>query len=593
MNKFISDWQEFRIASQVALFAWVIVTFAAAGFIATDLYALNRGFSFGDESYYALSYKMAAQGFYPHFTNTPFLIAPVFEWLKPDLVFYRAMHLILVLGVAILLVLAIARYLTPSTRSFRNLILALLPFAICYAPYSYYLSAPALSYNHLNEVLVLASEASLLLAARSKQPVWLCFLAGALTVLDIYVKPPTFIQLGFVNIAAIVALFWHSKPWRHEIPSYLLGGGVIFSLMTAFVVTPADWLQYLAFMHSHQTHHPVTVLLDFLKTGWRMIAQSGPYVAITLFALASLCRYPRNRQTSLGVIAGLLIMFLFVAYRTFKLTDNPILGNCWAAWGYTSTLFVAISVIFLGSALMALWSSATDDRKKFLIVLSILAINPIIISLGTLNGFGQVQLVGLSWFLIGGIAFFLLRRATMVLPLLYLSLLLVGTVALFATYYARQWMPMNPLGEGALLEQVYPIPDVPALQHLRVDAETRNVLIQTNAVLQHYPTSPVVTFFDIPGLQYAFARPWVIRDPWLSSTEVPRTRDDAYNCGLFTSNAALFHNSIFMVANEDAQSNDLKSCLSTIGFPKQLISLGQIMMPVFAGGYSVNLYLYP
>ena len=111
----------------------ILIIFSVIGilyFLAINLFLLNKGFSLWDESYYLLSYKMAFEGFYPHFTNTPFLVSKMFEWFHPGLIGYRIIHLLLSLISSSTLTLMVITYLETTTlklKSIEKVFLASLP----------------------------------------------------------------------------------------------------------------------------------------------------------------------------------------------------------------------------------------------------------------------------------------------------------------------------------------------------------------------------------------------------------------------------------------------------------------------------------
>ena len=197
----------------------ILISFCAITilyFLIINFYLLNKGFDLGDESYYLLSYKMAFEGFYPHFTNTPFLVAKMFEWFQPKLVGYRIIHLLLSLLNSGIIILIINTYLKNTSLKLQLLEkLFLACMALFSSMYTYQISLATLSYNHLNEFFYLTSQSCLIFALCrehfDKKTIILLLLSGLLACLDVFIKPPSFILLVLGNIFLISLLRWKTK----------------------------------------------------------------------------------------------------------------------------------------------------------------------------------------------------------------------------------------------------------------------------------------------------------------------------------------------------------------------------------------------
>ena len=118
------------------------------------------------------------------------------------------------------------------------------------------------------------------------------------------------------------------------------------------------------------------------------------------------------------------------------------------------------------------------------------------------------------------------------------------------------------------------------------------MLNEINSILSLYPKAPTVVFFDLPGLQYAFNRQWVIKDPWLSNLNHPLTKDDSYNCKTITKEKNL-KGVIFLINGAKDISPELQLCLQKIGYPNKLIFLGATKTSMDYMKEPIKLYLHP
>ena len=130
------------------------------------------------------------------------------------------------------------------------------------------------------------------------------------------------------------------------------------------------------------------------------------------------------------------------------------------------------------------------------------------------------------------------------------------------------------------------------MQNIFVDKETYNLLNEINSILSLHPKAPTVVFFDVPGLQYALNRQWIVRDPWLTNLNAPITKDDLYNCKVLTKEKN-YKGAIFIVAGAKQISPELQLCLRKIGYPDKLIFLGATRTSMEYMKEPIKLYLHP
>jgi hypothetical protein len=579
----------------VAAFALML----SAAFLIVDLYALNKGFSLWDEAYYLLSYRMAAQGFFRHFNNTPFLVAFLFERaLHPGLIGYRLIHLILNLLGSAVLSAGVIRYVRKFCARFDALSSTMVfSLAAVGAVYSYQVSVSTLSYNHLNEFFVLVSEGLMLFAVSSTSRLLrlvLVFLSGFTLAFDVYVKPPTFLSIGLAE-SVFIALALPTWKERLVAQATLVVGCVAaigFSVLTFYPVV--QWEQYISLMRSQQAHAPLKVLSQFLGSALEMLWSASAIILAGLGVAGWLTidekRYPRallrtGRVVLITVNGCFLARFLFPSdiWTSFKV-------HWWYWWIYSATTMMAAALIHSAIAFCVIPRCTNSFKHAAFLVLLLLA-TPIGVAVGTLNGFGQVQMHAVSWLLLIGLSLTLCVKSRTTLAVLYSSFIAVALMVVMGTYFVRQEMPGNFSGGGALYEQRYRLAGFPSLHNVKVDRQMFELLTKTKAVLDRYPDVPTVSFFDLPGMQYAFGREWIVRDPWLSNYEQPLTKDDAYNCAAITAHPENLKGAIFIVSNEHGIDANLRECLEKIGFPEHMRLIGTVSTTFGGLNEPIRLYL--
>lgn len=567
-------------------------------FLSVGLYALNKGFSLWDEAYYLLSYKMAVQGFFRHFNNTPFLVAFLFERLfHPGLIGYRLIHLILNLSGSATLSAGVIRYGRKIGLQFDPLSMSVMfSLAALGTVYSYQVSVSTLSYNHLNEFFVLTAEGLMLFAVSSTSRLRclaLVFLSGFALAFDVYVKPPTFISILLAE-SVFIALALPTWKDRLFVVATLAAGCVVAITYSILAFYPVEqWEQYVALMRSQQAHAPLKVLGQFLSSALEMIKSAGAIIFGGLFVAAWLVidanRYPSalfraGRVALIAVNGYFLVRFFFPAeiWTSFKV-------HWWYWWIYSATTMIAITLIHAAVALCII-PRCTDRIKHATILLLLLLVTPVGVAVGTLNGFGQVQMHAVSWLLLVGFALTLCVKSRATLGVFYSSFITMALMVVMGAYFIRQEMPGNFSGGGALYEQRYRLADFPSLHNVKVDRQMFELLTQTKAILDQYPGAPTVSFFDLPGMQYVFGRDWIVRDPWLSNYEQPLTKDDAYNCAAITVHPDKLKGAIFIVSNEHGIDKNLRECLAKIGFPDRMRLIGTVK--TMFGGMNEPIQIY-
>lgn len=569
-----------------------------------NLYSLNKGLSLWDESYYLLSYKMAGQHFYSHFNNTPFLVAYLFERFNPGLIGYRVIHMALNLISSTVFTLAVIRFYKITGNEINGLSkLLLLSIAFFMTMYVYQIANATLGYNHLNEFFILLSESFVLLALTAENTRYrfvLLLLAGSMLSLDVYIKPPTFVSILISEILFLMCVT-RDKKTGIICNAILLTGCVISFLFSLACFYPlAQWEQYLSFIHAQQAHSPLKVLTIFLVSGLGMLKSisslivSGMLAVVAMVVIAtSSTRNLYIKYVQYSVTAIVLISNLYFALHFFFPPDIwQSFEIHWWYWSvHSANTLIFISLVNFILALSICLRDGWQTTKSIIYLLMLLAINPIVLSVGTLNGFGQVQIYALSWLLMSGLALILSVRISSIFASVYSVCLILVFMVIALVYFYRQEMPFNIGGRGALSEQTYRLRDFPLLKNVYTDKRTYDLLVQTKAILDKYPDYPTLTFFDMPGLQYVFGRQWVVPDPWLSNLEHPLTKDDDYNCKAITGKTSQLKNTLFIVAHEKNIDAKLSNCLDGIGFPKKMKLIGTVETNVANMQEPIKIYL--
>lgn len=568
-----------------------------------NFYAVNKGFSLWDEAYYLLSYQMAVEGFYRHFNNTPFLVAFLFEPFRPGLIGYRLIHLVLNFAGAVSLAYGVIRYVRAHHAGLPPAAARLLIALACLsAAYTYPISVSTLSYNHLNEFLVLVSLALCLAAlAESDRPVrsgLLMFAAGATLALDIYVKPPSFIS---ILLAELAILLLHARTWstRGRLAAALLTGCLAsFAASLLLFYPPSQWASYLSLMREQKAHEPFTVLMSFLSSAGDMFRASAGVILSGLALSASAALRQRVGGTARQALTAALLVLtpthLWFAWRFFLPQEiwTSFQIHWWYWWVYSSTTLLILATISLVTFAVASFAAGWRRAGPLLLLAALLAATPLGLAVGTLNGFGQVQIYAAPWLLLAGLAI-VFTNTRMVAVRVHAGLFLAAFLAIGAVYVYRQQQPQNFSGQGALREQKHAVGELTPLRGMLVDKPTRDFLLQTKRILDRHPGAPTLVFFDLPGMQYVFGRPWVVLDPWLSNYEQPRTKDNAYNCQAITGHPERLPGAILIVHRAKHIDAELAACLARVGFPDRLELLGRVEADIASMEEPVSIYRFP
>lgn len=557
-------------------------------FVGISLFMLNRGFSIWDEGYYLLSYKMAYDGFYPHFNNAPFVVARFFEWFEPGIVGYRVIHGIMALIFTSFLCFGVLKQLeTTELISKRNEKYFLLGLALFAAAYAYQVSLATLNYNHLNEFFFLTSQACLLAistdTAKEKRNASLIILSAFLCSFDIFIKPPTFILLVILNLAIIFVLS-KKQDLRRRIILFVFA--LVVSLFVSFfwIMTPTNWADYFSMMKEHQSHTPKSVLIIFFSSFFDMLKKCYPVVlsGLALIFLDIIASKFEISRPSLALRSKYmqLCVALVSCFLLFKLLFPTVIWDSFNIhwfffWIYSSTFLLSIILYFGFGGLFMNRLLIFKDRSKLTFLIVILAANPLMMVVGTLNGFGQVQLHLVSWMILIGIIFLIILKRSTIIVRAYSTLLILLCIGSSVAYITRQQSAENFSGQGSIFEFNDVISEGP-LKNIRVDRKTYDLISQMKVLLDLHPDLPTVVFFDAPGLQYAFGRSWIVKDPWLTNYEQPLTKDDPYNCRILTRRPEQMKKAIFIVVRSQQISSDLLTCLSKIGYPNQMKLIGKV-----------------
>jgi hypothetical protein len=594
-----------RIKGAFTTLLIVAASIIGAGYFVLNIYAINKGFSLWDEAYYLLSYQMAAQGFFRHFVNTPFLVAFLFEAFDPGLIGYRAIHFAMSVLSAGFLAFSLSKYLVWGGRALdwsgRATLYAL---AFVGAMYTYQISVPTLSYNHLNEFLVVVAEGFLLLAMTKAGGVRgvLLFVSGFILSLDIYVKPTSFISISLASTVFIIFMLSGKGATRNALFNFVAGGAASFCLSVLLFYPPSQWSNYLALMSTQQTHSPYKVLSSFLSSAYDMlyagagVILSGLVVTFWLTVISKVrLDTPRRLVIDRTVTASLIALHAYFAMRFLFPADiwSSFTVHWWYWWVYSSTVALIVLIINLSLGLGLVARDGPRKNRYMLMLLLLLAANPIGMSVGTLNGFGQVQIHLTSWLLLHGLVIIICSGALARTALRYSSALTLVCMAVGIVYIYRQQLPLNFSGQGGLNEQVHTLSRLPKLANVSVDSATYDLMMQAQDILDRYPDVPTISFFDLPGMQYAFGRKWVVPDPWLTNYEMPLTKDDVYNCQTIAGQPDKMRGTIFIVSHEKKISQHLRACLAKVGFPKDMKLIGSVSTKIGFMDEPIKFYLNP
>lgn len=607
MMKIVSDkLRKFSLDNILNTTIVSVLLIVSVYFFAVDVYMLNKGFSIWDEGYYLQSYQMAYQGYFAHFNNTPFVVAKLFEWAHPGIVGYRLIHLVLNITGYCLFTLAIVRQLETLWIKAGSLT-KWMPFAVAIyaAQYSFQLSVTTLSYNHLNEFFLLMSQAALLFALQTntfnKNTILLLVMSGAFAAFTAYIKPPTFILLVTIDVI-VVAIYLVKEEVGKYLAIYFVGliGAILLSLV--WIMTPAEWLVYFEFIGAHKTHSPMEVVTSFIESGWTMLSLSGSLILWSVTAIWLSINRGKwlNRSKAVYFVYLALILVAYVrCAREFYLILLPkeiwtsFQLHWWYLLTYSATFLLAATIISTVGAVLTYRTLAKDYKGKFYLMVSVLILNPIICSIGTANGFGQVQIHLVSWMLLICMSSLIVARGNVVEIKIYAAMIFISCVLVAAMYFYRQILPGNFSDQGTLSEQKYQIQSKGPLGGIYVNKPTFELYENLSALLDKYPRAATLVFFDAPGLQYALGREWVVPDPWLTNFDQPRTKDDEYNCRVLTKNISKVNGAIFIVARQKEISSTLKECLIKIGYPDQLALIGSITTTVGSMTEPIYIYLHP
>jgi hypothetical protein len=401
----------------------------------------------------------------------------------------------------------------------------------------------------------------------------------------------------------LVAVFCYKEGIVFKYVSlFLIGLFVALFVSLLWIMQPSDWATYLAFMRVHTTHSPIDVLvrffhsaLDMLKAGGRVIVSS---LAVIFLSSNRAKVLVKGKVSHTAYVALILCVFAICAFYLVKLLLPKELWNSfsihwWFFWVYSSTALLVVTIVCAVGALIVSYFGVGGKKSKLYLIFLLLAVNPIAMSIGTVNGFGQVQVYLVSWMILIGVAFLIFMRYASIEIRVYSSVLIILSVVISTAYFTRQISPGNFSGQGAISEHNYRLNEEGPLRGLLVDQPTRDLFAAMNAKLSKYPNAPTLVFFDAPGLQYAFGRRWVVADPWLTNYDQPRTKDDVYNCHAITKDPEKVKKTIFIVAREKDISAELRACLAKVGYPDQLNLLGSINTSVGSMTEPIKIYFHP
>ncbi|MFM2408797.1 MAG: hypothetical protein RL358_1539, partial [Pseudomonadota bacterium] len=274
----------------------------------------------------------------------------------------------------------------------------------------------------------------------------------------------------------------------------------------------------------------------------------------------------------------------------FKFIASPgVVMDVWVLLAHSTSILLALVLVSM-VVVVVLWRGKTH---KLNFIIGLLFITPIVASIGTVNGFSQVQVYLLSWCLLVGLAYLIcLRHASNNIKLL-LTFFVAITFLVTTGYFIKQMQPGNFAGYSPINENDCQVSFAPLEGHW-VDKDTSQLLVSINKIIEVYPHASTLVFFDAPGLQYALGRESLVVDPWLSNLVQPMTKDDTYNCKVIEAiKPEKLIQSIFIVARQKDISEKLKACLGTVGYPDKLKLLGSIETPVGGITEPIQIYLHP
>jgi hypothetical protein len=337
-----------------------------------------------DEAYYLLSYKMAAEGFFNHFTNAPFLTAYFFQSFNPSIIEYRLIHLTAYIASTLSFVYTVIRFVNANGYSLSKADCVLLNlFALMGSLFCYSISIPTLSYNHLNQIFILLSLSFLLLALankKNKKHLFYFFLAGAFLLVDFYIKPPTFIAILLLEIFVVYFSITTLKKRLEYISAYLIGGFLSFILITISFYPLSQWSEYFDLISQQKSHAPLKVMYSFIISGLEMLKTSSGFILssipiIIIFSKLNFLKKHLLCQIVLPLIVALNCYFAYILF--FPSTIWASFNLHYWYWSiYSSTILVAIiAVCFIFGVGIVLRRKNPLQNPLFLLFI-ILALTP-------------------------------------------------------------------------------------------------------------------------------------------------------------------------------------------------------------------------
>jgi len=473
---------------------------------------LTRGLPVFDEANYIISYEMAKSSFFPYITLAPWLLNTILpsEFSFTTLRIYNIIFKILA---ATTIAYSTFKLHQASKMRLTNSGFLLIPAVLFAAFFSSAFALSTISYNGMTEIALLLAESALFYGVlKNSKPFF--FVSGFILWYLVYTKIPVFaIGTGFL-IAVTLAML---NTW------YLRGRALIFAFLgTLFnciiglwtIVSLEQWKIHILNRTSDETgtHLPGAVLKNFLKS---IFVNLGEYYLLWL-ALAAVvvliffCLRKRNQQTKiigLGVSA-LLLSTSTSAILVWRFYPKFFRNN------FTIHIFILTTILFFFYILAHIAKRRSIDRKIFNILIC-LWLNPLLCAVGSYNGFPQLGMFPISWFILTiFIIIFFINEESKLLKIFSISTMVVifSLSHIFLTRYIVDEPYDSPV---KLASQNTTVTHIRKIQGRMVDADTAAFFNELNQTLKNYPHHYYLQLANYPGLMYPFARRYLIEEPWL------------------------------------------------------------------------------
>lgn len=568
------------------------------------IWVLDKGFNLTDEAYAVLGYEPLQERL-EVVSVFHRIVYKLFGWLKPSLIAYRAIALVITTLASCFFAISFYYWLNkiyqpkkqPFKLSFIILFFILGGFVLDYDRHNilnYDVINNALNITQAGLVLILiAQENSKIIRSWKFKLGWLA--VGFLAAFQFLNKAPSAVMFA-VFLGVLLILDKKNVHWQYylRIGIYFVSGGLL-GLLTYFVLFQNVW-QYqellsrqLALMvgDASDTSYSVENLYNKDRDSsttirWKkIITIIGVY--LTTFALTKVYFYSSYLKHYRKTRLFSTLLWLFATFVVLALIQ-PLRWHLIAAINitvYYPLIFILLLVIL--SASNNDFFKFTNDNyfRKIIGVNSFLLLLPFGAAFGTNTSIRALAARNIiPWLAVILILLTLLYQNHKTKTFIYLFTLTIivwlGIKISYSQIYHPYKLVENRLQQTELLEFVQP-----HARGLKVDPITANFIEQLNSIV--YQTGfqagdPIIALHDMPGLVYLLGgvSPGA---PWYFSVfpESP-----ARTCNNLLYSDFNLHKAVFLV-NSDIDPLVL-GCLKEVGinFPEDYHKIGQVENPFYA-----------